>query len=164
MGKNYIRVDDRLIHGQTMVAWCPTLGIGEIIGIDDESARTPTLKSIMLMSVSSRYRSHIVTTTEANELLKEKIEHNRLVIVKSVDRLPLIAENLKGAEITLGNISRKDDSVYNLKGATGIFYFSEGDVTIIDSLRAQGFEVNLQQLPNTARTSWDAFKKSMKLL
>jgi PTS system mannose-specific IIB component len=162
MGKNYIRVDDRLIHGQTVVAWCPTLGIGEIIGIDDESAKNPTLKSIMLMSVSSRYKSHIVTTAEANELLKEKIEHNRLVIVKSVDRLPLIVENLKGAEITLGNISKKNDSVYSLKGATGLFYFSKGDVTIIDSLRARGFEVNLQQLPNTAKTGWDAFRKSIK--
>jgi PTS system mannose-specific IIB component len=164
MGKSYIRVDDRLIHGQTLVAWCPTLGIGEIIGIDDESAKNPTLRSIMLMSVPSRYKSHIVTTAEANGLLKEKIGHNRLVIVKSVDRLPLIAENLEGAEITLGNISKKSDSVYNLKGATGIFYFSEGDVTIIDSLRARGFEINLQQLPNTAKTSWDAFRKSMKLL
>jgi PTS system mannose-specific IIB component len=162
MGKNYIRVDDRLIHGQTVVAWCPALGIGEIIGIDDESAANPTLKSIMLMSVSSRYKSHIVTTSEANELLKEKIEPNRLIIVKSVDRLPLIVENVKDAEITLGNIAKKDDSVYNLKGATGIFYFSEQDVAIINSLRTQGFEVNLQQLPNTVKTSWDSFRKSIK--
>ena len=35
MGKVYVRVDDRLIHGQTIVAWCPTLGIEEIIAIDE---------------------------------------------------------------------------------------------------------------------------------
>ena len=27
MGKIVVRVDDRLIHGQTIVAWCPTLAI-----------------------------------------------------------------------------------------------------------------------------------------
>lgn len=39
MGKIVVRVDDRLIHGQTIVAWCPTLAIQEIIAIDDESAK-----------------------------------------------------------------------------------------------------------------------------
>ena len=32
MAKTYVGVDDRLIHGQTVVAWAPTLQIGEIIG------------------------------------------------------------------------------------------------------------------------------------
>ena len=51
MGNVYVRVDDRLIHGQTIVAWCPTLGIQEIIAIDDASASNPMLKSIMTMGV-----------------------------------------------------------------------------------------------------------------
>ena len=45
MGKLYVRVDDRLIHGQTIVAWCPTLRIEEIIAVDDASAQNPVLKS-----------------------------------------------------------------------------------------------------------------------
>ena len=48
MGKIVVRVDDRLIHGQTIVAWCPTLAIQEIIAIDDESAKNPMLKSIKM--------------------------------------------------------------------------------------------------------------------
>ena len=62
MGKIVVRVDDRLIHGQTIVAWCPTLAIQEIIAIDDESAKNPMLKSIMTMSVPPLYKTHIVTT------------------------------------------------------------------------------------------------------
>ena len=34
MADLYVRVDDRLIHGQTIVAWCPLLGIKEIIAVD----------------------------------------------------------------------------------------------------------------------------------
>ena len=56
MGKIVVRVDDRLIHGQTIVAWCPTLAIQEIIAIDDESAKNPMLKSIMTMSVPPLYK------------------------------------------------------------------------------------------------------------
>ncbi|MDR2181533.1 MAG: PTS sugar transporter subunit IIB [Treponema sp.] len=162
MGKLYVRVDDRLIHGQTIVAWCPTLGIREIIGIDDESAKNPTLVSIMKMSVPPAYTTHIVSTEEAKTLLKENSPGSRLVIVKFPDRLPLIAESIKGCEmIMLGNISKRADSKHKLGGATGIFYLSDKDVKDIDALVQQGFKVNFQQMPNSAKTGWDSFRKTI---
>jgi mannose/fructose/N-acetylgalactosamine-specific phosphotransferase system component IIB len=164
MGKVYVRVDDRLIHGQTIVAWCPTLGIKELIGIDDESAKNPTIKSIMKMSVPSSYKTDIVTTEEANVLLKQAKNDNRLVIVKFPGKLLHIAEAIKGCEfIMLGNISKRPGSVHKLGGATGIFYLSDQDVKDIDGLVKQGFTVNFQQLPNTVKTSWDSFRKTIKL-
>jgi mannose/fructose/N-acetylgalactosamine-specific phosphotransferase system component IIB len=162
MGKLYVRVDDRLIHGQTIVAWCPTLGIKEIIGVDDESAKNPTIKSIMKMSVPSSYKTEIVTTEEAAVLLG-KAGDNRLVIVKYPAVLPRIAGALRGCEcIMLGNISKRPDSIHKLGGATGIFYLSDQDVKDIEGLVQQGFTVNFQQLPNTAKTSWDSFRKTIK--
>jgi PTS system mannose-specific IIB component len=163
MGKVYVRVDDRLIHGQTIVAWCPTLGIKEIIGIDDESAKNPTLKSIMKMSVPPAYKTHIVSTEEAVALLTEKSDNNRLVIVKFPGKLPLIAKAIAGCEyIVLGNISKRPDSQHKLSGATGIFYLSDKDVEDIDALVKEGFKVNFQQLPNSAKTDWDSFRKTIK--
>ena len=69
MAKTYVRVDDRLIHGQTIVAWCPTLEVQEIIAVDDASASNAMLKNIMTMGVPSTYKTHIVTTDEAKKLL-----------------------------------------------------------------------------------------------
>ena len=74
MGKTYVRVDDRLIHGQTIVAWCPTLNIKQIIAIDDVSAANPMLKSILAMSVPKIYDTHIVTTEEALALLERALQ------------------------------------------------------------------------------------------
>jgi mannose/fructose/N-acetylgalactosamine-specific phosphotransferase system component IIB len=163
MGKVYVRVDDRLIHGQTIVAWCPALGIKEIIGIDDESAKNPTIKSIMKMSVPQSYKTEILTTEEANTLLKETSGDTRLVIVKSPGKLTQIAGAIKGCEnIMLGNISKRPESIHKLPGATGIFYLSDRDVKDIDELVKQGFTVNFQQMPNTAKTSWDSFRKTIK--
>jgi len=162
MGKVYVRVDDRLIHGQTIISWCPLWGIKEIIGIDDENAANPTLKSIMTMSVPPVYKTHIVTTGEAKALLEQKSELNRLVIVKLPVILQSIVEQIRGCEcIQLGNISKRADSVHQLAGATGIFFLSRQDVEDIDALVSQGFEVNFQQLPNMTKTSWDSFKKSI---
>lgn len=162
MAKTYVRVDDRLIHGQTIVAWCPTLSIKEIIAIDDESAKNPILKSIMTMGVQSTYKTHIVTTAEAKELLAKDSKFNRLVIVKFPSKLPDIADEIADAELViLGNIAKRDDTIHKVSGATGIFYLSDNDVAIIDKLTSNGLEVCFQQLPTTAKTSWESFKKSI---
>ena len=57
MGQNYFRIDDRLIHGQIVTAWCSHLNIQEIIAIDDTLAGNSMLQSIMLMGVPKQYKS-----------------------------------------------------------------------------------------------------------
>ncbi len=162
MGKTYVRVDDRLIHGQTIIAWCPTLGIQEIVAIDDASAANPMLKSIMTMGVPKNYKTHIVTTAEAKEILKTPCDMTRLVIVKFPHRLMDIKDDIKGCErVILGNMAKRDDTIYHMSGATGIFYLSKQDVEEINSLISEGFNVDFQQLPNAAGTSWEAFTKTI---
>lgn len=162
MAKIYVRIDDRLIHGQTVVAWCPTLSIKEIIAIDDESAKNPLLRSIMTMGVPSSYKTHIVTTEEAIALLAKEGTGNRLVIVKFPSKLPALSQSLAAAELMmLGNVAKRDDTIHKVSGATGIFYLSEQDVAIMDDFHNSGIEVCFQQLPSTVKTSWSSFKKSI---
>lgn len=162
MAKTYIRVDDRLIHGQTIVAWCPTLGIQEIIAIDGESAKNPMLRSILTMGVPKQYITHIVTTEEAKEILKQESDKNRLVIVKFPSLLVAIKDEIQGCEqIILGNMAKRPDTNHQVTGATGIFFLSDEDITNIDGLIKEGFKVSFQQLPNAAGTSWETFKKSI---
>ncbi|HHW66482.1 MAG: hypothetical protein PWP07_840 [Epulopiscium sp.] len=163
MAKTYVRVDDRLIHGQTIVAWCPTLSIKEIIAIDDESAKNPMLKSIMTMGVPPTYKTHIVTTEEAKKILSQESTVNRLVIVKFPEKLEQLKDEVvQQAELViLGNIAKRSDTIHKVSGATGIFYLSDRDVAIIDDIVAKGKEVCFQQLPTTTKTSWESFKKSI---
>jgi len=101
MAETYVRVDDRLIHGQTIVAWVPTLRVGEIIGVDDVSAANPMLKSILTMGVPKQYKTHIVTTDEAKDLLAQEGEVNRLVIVKTPHRSSRSRTRLSDASMSI---------------------------------------------------------------
>ncbi|MFV0466013.1 MAG: PTS system mannose/fructose/N-acetylgalactosamine-transporter subunit IIB [Lachnospiraceae bacterium] len=162
MAEIYVRIDDRLIHGQTIIAWCPTLQIKEIIAIDDVSALNPMLKTVMTMGVPGNYKTHIVTTKEAKELLKSPSAVTRLVIVKQPTILDQLGEELSGIKsIILGNLAKKEDSKYKLDGATGIFYLSDEDVKILDELSNEGMDIYFQQLPATSKTGWEAFKKTI---
>ena len=162
MGNVYVRVDDRLIHGQTIVAWCPTLGIEEIIAIDDVSAANPMLKSILTMGVPKNYKTNIVTCAQANELLKQGSEKNRLVIVKLPEKLKEISENIKDCkQLILGNLAKRGDTIHKVSGATGIFYLSDSDVKILDDLAAEGVDIVFHQLPNATKVTWKAFKETL---
>ena len=162
MGKVYVRVDDRLIHGQTIVAWCPTLGIQEIIAVDDASAQNPMLKSILTMGVPKNYVTNIVTTAEAKELLTEKSDKNRLVIVKVPEKLGELGESIADCEqLILGNMAKRPDTIHKVSGATGIFYLSDADVKLLDELAAKGTDVVFHQLPNVSKVTWKAFKETL---
>lgn len=161
MAKTYIRIDDRLIHGQTIIAWCPILSIQEIIAIDDVSARNPMLKSIMTMGAPAMFKTNIVTVEEAKTILNTNSDRNRLVIMRFPSQLLEIKEQIIGCEcIVLGNIAKREDTVHKVSGATGIFYLSDGDVDVLDRLNAQGMEIYFQQLPSTSKTSWASFKNN----
>lgn len=162
MGEVFVRVDDRLIHGQTIVAWCPTLKIREIIAIDDVSAANPMLKSILTMGVPKDYKTNIVTTDEAKALISQESSHNRLVIVKQPKKLAQIAEEISACrQIVLGNLAKRADTVHKVSGATGIFYLSDSDVKILDDLAAEGHDIVFQQLPSTSKVTWKAFKQTL---
>lgn len=163
MGKTYVRIDDRLIHGQTILAWCPTLGISEIIAVDDISAKNPMLKTILTMGVPSKYKTNIVTREEAKNLLSTDQSANRLLIVKSPSVLADLEDVLGGVErIILGNLAKRDDTIHKVSGATGIFYLSNDDVDFLDRLNQKGFSISFHQLPSTQETSWTSFMKSIK--
>lgn len=163
MGKLFVRVDDRLIHGQIVTAWCQTLGIQQIIAIDDELASNPMLKSIMTMGVPPQYDPKIVTTAEAKELLDAGSDKTRLVIVRSAKVLGGLQEQLKAAShINLGNSSKLEDSVYKFsRGGAWYLYLSEADWQTLEAAVANGATVISQNLPTEKLVEWNEIKSEV---
>lgn len=162
MAKTYVRVDDRLIHGQTIVAWAPMLHIDELVVVDDPSASNATLRSILTMAVPKTYKAHIVTTEEARELLSHEPAGNRLVIVKTPHQLMDIKDQIAGCEhIYLGNMAKRPDTDHQNTGATGIFYLSDQDVADLNQLTDEGFAITFEQLPSPQPQSWVSFAQKL---
>lgn len=114
------------------------------------------------MGVPKQYETHIVTTEGARELLSAESGKTRLVIVKTPGKLAELKDVIRGCEhIYLGNMAKRPDTNHQMTGATGIFYLSDQDISDIDALASEGFEVSFQQVPNSTEKSWDAFAKSL---
>ena len=166
MGKDYLRIDDRLIHGQIVTAWCRALEMKEIIAIDDKLASNPTLQSIMMMGIPANYKHHVVTAEQARELFAAPSEGNRLFVTRMPQDLKAIRQELLKCEIVfIGNAAKRPDTKFNLtKGGGGVLFVSTEDVKLFDELSAEGIKVVAQTVPNTPARPWPEIRKSIKAL
>lgn len=165
MGKNYLRIDDRLIHGQIVTAWCKALEIKEIVAIDDKLAANPTLQSIMMMGIPANYKHHVVTVEQARAIFSEPAEGNRLFVTRMPQDLAALREELHKCEtVFIGNAAKRPDTKFNLtKGGGGVLFVSAEDVKLLDELCTDGIKVVAQTVPNTAARPWPELRKSVKL-
>ena len=95
MSKTYVRVDDRLIHGQTIMSWAPTLKLEELIAVDDTIAANPMLKSILTMGVPKNYVTHIVTTDEARAILERAGKYYTQIKIDEIANLGAVKIRLR---------------------------------------------------------------------
>lgn len=164
MANNFFRIDDRLIHGQIVTAWCGFWKIGEIVAIDDKLASNPTLQKIMLMGIPSNYRAHVVTAVEAKELFKEDSEKNRLFVTRFPMDLQNFREELKKCDtVVIGNAAKRPDTKYNLtKGGGSVFFASDEDVALFDDIEKDGVNLIYQTVPKSPAKTWSEMRKLVK--
>ena len=164
MGQNYLRIDDRLIHGQIVTAWCGHLKIREIVAIDDALAANPMLQSIMLMGIPKQYKSHVVTMAQAKEIFAQEAEGNRLFVTRLPQDLKQLREELKGCELVIiGNAAKRADTKYNLtKGGGSVFFASDEDVALFDEIAADGVKLVYQTVPKSPAKDWPELRKGIK--
>lgn len=162
MSKTYVRIDDRLIHGQIVTAWCVTLGIQEIIAIDDALASNAVMQSIMTMGVPGQYNPKIVTAAQAKEILSKETNKTRLVITRFCKNLAEIREEIKECQhINIGNCSKQENSKYNIRGMgiSQVLSFTQEDVDALDAVEADGGKIICQALPTDKLRTWSDIKK-----
>lgn len=164
MGKDYIRIDDRLIHGQIVIGWCKALEIQEIVAIDDKLAANPMLQSIMVMGIPKQYKHHVVTFEQAHALFAQEAEGNRLFVTRMPQDLRQLHQELPKCEIVyLGNAGKTPQAKYNFtKGAAGVLFLSADDIHLMDELTAEGIKIVVQTVPGTLARTWAEVRKSIK--
>ncbi len=163
MGNLYVRIDDRLIHGQIVTAWCKTLGIDRIIAVDDLLATNEMMKSIMTMGVPKHIQAEIADSKMASDRLKDTFAGNTLLIARFARNLRILEEELSSSQvINLGNCSKQDNAVFTSKGigVGGMISLTAEDVDVLDCFESRGIKVTNQQVPTDKEVLWRDLKRN----
>lgn len=151
---NYIRVDDRLIHGQIIANWASYLNVKNIVGIDEKTAKNPALQSIMKMSVPKNYLCYICTMKDSIEVIKElsATDQSNFIIVRFPHLLEELLDNIKDVKsVNIGNVSKKEGKSYEISNNV---YFTEEDLDVVDRLFNKGVNLTFKTLPDSQGLNW----------
>lgn len=108
-GSLFIRIDDRLIHGQIVTAWAKVLNIKKIIALDDALAVSEMLAEIMLMGISDAYEPEILTTSAVESFLSHHPrDENVLLVTRAAENLALLKEQQLMQIIIEENLKEKE--------------------------------------------------------
>ena len=164
MGKNFLRIDDRLIHGQIVMAWCKALSIKEIVAIDDKLVVNKTLQSIMLMGIPAVYKKAIVSSEEARKILAQETAHNRLFVTRWPQDLRKFMEELSFLDtVYIGNAAKTPLSKYNFSREGGsVFFASDEDVELFNELTQQGINLIGQTVPKAPTKTWSEAQNTLR--
>lgn len=99
----WVRIDDRLIHGQVMTQWLQLSGTNEVLIIDDAVAKDNFLQMVMKASVPEKIGLKVMTVVDAAAyLLGEEDSKKIFILVKIPSVLCSLVEN--GIELPFVNV------------------------------------------------------------
>jgi PTS system mannose-specific IIB component len=152
-----VRVDDRLVHGQTVVAWVRHTPVDTLLVVDDATASNPILQKI-LKSAAPGFNVIVVSIADAISKLKGgEIPGKIMVIVRSPTiALPLWDANIDHwpKELNVGALGGKPGA-RQLDSHT---YLLPGEIEAIEQLSQKGVRVYFQMVPGARSQEWAAVR------
>ncbi|WP_297206111.1 PTS sugar transporter subunit IIB [uncultured Pluralibacter sp.] len=162
MSISFVRIDDRVIHGQLVTRWAKELPCDGIVAIDDAVAADPLLSSVMKGAVSDTKVWLFSTRTAIEKLPKVIASEKRYFII---GKSPVTLQLLEQAGISLENSNGKINVGPMSARANTTTIGPNQSVTAeereaFDWLSAQGHQIEFRLVPDSSSYSWlDARQK-----
>ncbi len=148
---SWVRVDDRLIHGQVTVAWRRYLRYDEIWVVDDKVRADPLLLQVLPLAAPPGVAVHVYSVQEAVEAASSPPAGNVLVLLKEPQTaLSLLERGFELPHLNVGCLSASPDS----KRVYRSISLDPDQYAALTALAECGVTVFLQLTPDDPRVEW----------
>ena len=141
------RVDDRLIHGEVVSVWTPSLQVNRIIIVDDEVAADKFNKRIIKALSPNVVKSNVYDTEKGADILqkdsKEPTERVMILTKTPITYDKMADLGLKLPEINLGGMGLRGERTPFIKNVA----CSPDEIQAIKNLIDKGTRVYYQLVP-----------------
>ncbi|WP_439411965.1 PTS system mannose/fructose/N-acetylgalactosamine-transporter subunit IIB [Enterobacter ludwigii] len=164
MSISFVRIDDRMIHGQLVTRWAKELPCDGIVAIDDAVAADPLLSSVMKGAVSDT-RVWLFDTLTAIEKLPKVIASDKRYFV--IGKSPVTLQRLEQAGISLKSGNGKINVGPMSARANTITIGPNQSVTpeeaaAFDWLTEQGHAIEFRLVPDASFYNWQDARQKLK--
>lgn len=140
----YIRIDERLIHGQILQKWVEYIRCKTIYVINDEVARDPITQSVLMMTIPESVHVEFLDEWTGAERIGDR-EESVLVLLKSLESLWRLYS--RGVAMERVNVCR----LPYMTGKKMIYqnlFISDIEEDILRNMLRDGIDVFVQTVPD----------------
>lgn len=142
---SYVRVDNRLIHGQVVEAWLPHWKVRRLLVADDETADNALMKSAMGLAVPEEIEVQILGMSKINFSALAADNVSTLVLVRDVDGLLAAQQHgLPLRQVNVGNVH----FAQGRKQVTPSVFLSAHETRLLKALETSGVQIELRAVPS----------------
>lgn len=161
---SFVRIDDRVIHGQLVTRWAKELPCDGIVAIDDAVAADPLLSSVMKGAVSDT-KVWLFDTATAIEKLPKVIASEKRYFV--IGKSPVTLQRIEQAGISLKNSNGKINVEYNERPRQHHDHrpnqsVSAEEAAAFEWLAERGHVIEFRLVPDASFFSWQDAKQKIK--
>ncbi|MCP4675814.1 MAG: PTS sugar transporter subunit IIB [Deltaproteobacteria bacterium] len=140
----YVRVDNRLLHGQVVQFWIGHLEIAHLVVADDDMAENEAMQTIYRMALPETVELSVNTIRDLPAELERSAGHSTMVLLRGVQDLTCALEcGAEFSRVTLGNVHAAPERAR----VTDSVYLSEEEVRALARLKANEIEIEIQTFP-----------------
>lgn len=163
MSIKHLRIDNRLVHGQVVVAWLQATGSDTIIVANDAIAADDFQKTMLVAVSPPGVRERILSIDETLAYVKDGAHESEqifLLVKEPVDALRLHRGGLGLTTMNVGNMA----FVVGAKRVSNTVFVSPKDIEAAQALTAEGVTLTCQMMPTSARDDFMQLLAKAKLL
>ncbi len=140
------RIDDRLLHGQVVVSWIPTMKINEVLIVDDEYANDDFMAGLIVESAPDNLTVNVLNVNDsANYINSDDNGNSLLILSRNVENIyKLIELNVKINLVNIGGLGYSEGR----KKIINALHMSDVEIEILKKLESKGISVEIQMLPS----------------
>jgi mannose/fructose/sorbose-specific phosphotransferase system IIB component len=142
-----VRIDDRLIHGQIIMAWSKAVTVERIVVIDDKAAMDVIRKTLFQTVAPPGIKVAVLDVGQGIECLKNNLFGNEklfLLVTTPATLVNMVESGVKLTNVNIGGMSFSQGKVSLTKAVS----LDAADKKDFEKLHKYGIVLQIQVLPN----------------
>ncbi|HAS92446.1 MAG TPA: PTS sugar transporter subunit IIB [Sedimentibacter sp.] len=139
----FVRIDDRLLHGQVVVSWIPYLRAKEVVIADDEYANDEFISELIKSSGPEGVIVHVKTIDETAAYLSDDNQNKILVLLRSIEGIKKLIKKTKISSINIGGVG----AAQGRKRYYNSIHLSDDELNILNDIANDNIYVEIRILP-----------------
>lgn len=145
------RIDERLIHGQVMVAWQAKTGANTVVIVDEVAAHDAFMQQVYQLAAPSNIKVEVAEVQQFREMMQHEDGKHAIILFKGpMEAWEALHEGVAVGELIVGNVA----TTAQRKKYTKYAYLSEEEKEKLADLQRLGWKVNMQLLPDDAKSEF----------